>query len=240
MFGWNGIFWSVDEPQLRPALDQPGEREPRLELAEARARAVVDALAEREVSGGRSRARGSKRSGSGKTSASRPGRGEPEEELRALGQLDAAERRRARGDPPPHRHRGVEAQRLVDRAGDQLRVGDDRLPARAVLQQPPDQVADQVVRRLVAGEGEREQDRGDLLVAERLGVLVVDGEQRARVVVGARRRPCPRRARAGSRGRRPCCARARPAPRAPGGPTRASRASRTTSSAAASPPPGRP
>jgi len=44
---------------------------------------------------------------------------------------------------------------------------------------------DQVVRRLVAGEGEREQDRRDLLVAERLGLLVVDREQRARIVVGA-------------------------------------------------------
>jgi hypothetical protein len=113
------------------------------------------------------------------------GRGEPQEELRPLGQVDAAERDRPRGDPPPSRHRGVEAQRLVDRAGDQVAVGRDRLPARTLLQQPPDEVAHQVVRRLVAGEGEREQDRGDLLVVERLRVLVMDGEQSARVVVGA-------------------------------------------------------
>ena len=174
----------LDQPQLRPALDQPRERELRLELAEARAGAVVDALAEREVVVG-VLARGVERVGLGEDVGVAPGRREPEEQLRALGQVDAAERRRLRGDPPPHRHRGVVAQRLVDRAGDQLAVGHDRLPARSVLQQPPDQVADQVVRRLVAGEREREQDRGDLLVGERLGVLVVDGEQRARVVVGA-------------------------------------------------------
>ena len=46
-------------------------------------------------------------------------------------------------------------------------------------------VADEVVRRLVAGEAQREQDRRDLLVRERLGVLVVDVHQRAREVVGA-------------------------------------------------------
>ena len=110
----------LDQPELRPALDQPGERQPRLELAEARARAVVDALAERQVVVG-VLARRVEAVGLGEDVGVAAGRGEPEEELRALGQLDAAERHRARGDPPPDRHRGVEAQRLVDRAGDQRR-----------------------------------------------------------------------------------------------------------------------
>ena len=127
---------------------------------------------------------GSKRSGSSKTPG-RGRRGEPQEQRRALGDLDAAERHRALRAPPPERHRRVVAQRLLDDARDERRVGDDRVPARGLLEQPADHVADEVVRRLVAGEAQREQDRRDLLLRERVGILVVDGEQRAREVVGA-------------------------------------------------------
>ena len=119
----------LDEPQVREAFDEAFDGDLRLELAEARAGAIVDPLAEGEVVMG-VRARGSKRSGSGKTRRVAPGCGEPEEELGARREIDAAQRDRARRDAPPHRHRRVVAQRLLDGAGDQRRVGDDRLPAR--------------------------------------------------------------------------------------------------------------
>ena len=79
----------------------------------------------------------------------------------------------------------VVAEHLVDDAGDQRRVGDDGIPPPRLLEQPPDRVPDQVVRRLVPREREREEDRRDLLVRELLRILVVDLEQRAREVVVA-------------------------------------------------------
>ena len=99
--------------------------------------------------------------------------------------------------------------------------------------------ADQVVRRLVSGEAEREQDRGDLLVGERRRVLVVDREQRARevvaAVVGLGRHELAQVAAVG--GHFCACA---PAPPGRAGPTPGSRGCRTIPSAAASRPPARP
>ena len=167
-------------------------------------------------------------------------RGQPEEELRALGQVDAAERHRPLRHPPPHRHGGVEAQHLVDRAGDQLRLVDQPRPALRHLEQPPHAVADQVVRRLVPGEAEREQDRGDLLLRERLRVLVVDLQQRAGEVVAAVGRLGRHELAQVAPVERPSAARGAAPPRASAAPRPGSRGCRTTPSAAASPPPARP
>jgi hypothetical protein len=98
------------------------------------------------------------------------GRGEPEEERRALGDVDAAELGRPLRPPPPERHGRVVAQRLFDDAGDERGVRDDGVPALGRLEEPADHVADEVVRRLVADEAQREQNRGDLLLRERLGI----------------------------------------------------------------------
>ena len=127
----------------------------------------------------------SKASGSGKTDASRPAAASHRKSLAPAGSSTPPTRRGLRRHAPPDADGGIEAQRLLDRARDRRGIGDDALPARRVLEQAPHEVADEVVRRLVAGEAQREEDRGDLLERERLGVLVVDVDQRAREVVGA-------------------------------------------------------
>jgi hypothetical protein len=113
------------------------------------------------------------------------GGGQPQEELGASGQLHAAHARGLRRHPPPDTDGGIEAQGLLDRRRDRRGIGDHPFPARAILEQAPRDVADEVVRRLVAREAQREEDRGDLVERERLGILVVDVDQRARQVVGA-------------------------------------------------------
>src|SRR2546425_7543555 len=118
------------------------------------------------------------------------GCGEPEEELCALRQVDVAEGDRPLCHAPPDWDGRVVTERLVDGTGDQLRVGGDRVPAGGILKQPANHVADQVVCRFVPGEGERVQDRADLLMCERLGILVVDRQQRAGKVVAACIRLC--------------------------------------------------
>ena len=128
---------------------------------------------------------GSNASGSGKTSASRPAAASQRKSFAPSGRSTPPS---VTGRVVTRRHTGtdgVEAQDLVDGARDQRRLGDQPRPALRHLEQPPHAVADQVVRRLVPGEAEREQDRGDLLVRERLRVLVVDLQQRAREVVAA-------------------------------------------------------
>ena len=109
--------------------------------------------------------------------------------------------------PAPVDDGGVVAQDLLDRAGDQRRVRADGLPAAAVLEQPPEAVAEDVRRRLVAGQQQAEEDGRDLLLRERLARAVgrvdeVGGEVVTAAGPGgprptprssARTSPCPRR-----------------------------------------------
>ena len=190
MFGWNGSSWPGTRPRPGKRSRQLLERERRLEPAEAAPRQKWMPLPN---------ARWRRAFVRSRSNASRvvealgvaAGGGEPEE---AASRPRAGRRRRASSafvvTRRQHRDRRVVAQRLLDGAGDQRRVGDEPVPARRVLEQPAHRVADQVVRRLVAGERQREQDRGDLLVGQRVGVLVVDREQRAREVVAALPSPC--------------------------------------------------
>ena len=217
----------LHQREPREPARQLGERQLRLELSEARAQAEVDALAEGQVAAGVGAVE-VEGVGLGEDRGVAARGGQPEEELGARGQLDAAHARGLRRHPPPHADRGVEAQRLLDGARDRRRIGDDARPARRVLEQPPHEVADEVVRRLVAGEAQREQDRGDLLEREaprgpRRGCRSARSRGRRR---GARRARPP--ARAGSRGRRRCSRRARPAPPAVGARRPARRGSRTS------------
>ena len=185
MLGWNGISWSGG------ARRRPGKRRVSSSSASvASRRPSAEPMQKWMPRPNASVRREFGRSGSnavrvGEDLGVAAGGREPEEELRPLGQVDAAEVHRPGGHPPPHRHRRVEAQDLVHGAGDQVRVLDEPVPAFGELEQPPDAVADQVVRRLVPGEAEREQDRGDVLLRESVGVLVVDLQQRAGEVVGA-------------------------------------------------------
>src|SRR6266704_4433067 len=161
---------------MRKAMRQCLERDLRLEPAERRANAVVDPFAKGERLR-RVRASRIERLRFWEDGGVAARCGQPEEQLRALRQVDAAE-----GDGPPrHAPPGwngrVVAERLVDGTRDQLRVGDDRVPARGILEQPADHVAYQVVRRLVPGEGERVEYRSDLLMRQGLGILVVDDQQ---------------------------------------------------------------
>ena len=80
-------------------------------------------------SGGRWRCRGGCRRGRHRRSGAR--RGSPrhdDQQLRALGQVDAADARVLRRDAPPRRHRAVEAQAFLDRVRNQARVGAELLP----------------------------------------------------------------------------------------------------------------
>src|SRR3954451_17158759 len=118
----------VDQAQPREAARQLLERELRLELAERGPDAEVDPLAEREVALG-VRARGVEAVRLLEHGRVAAGRREPQEQGRALGDVDAAERDRALRPPPPERHRRVVAQRLLDHARDARRVGRDGVPA---------------------------------------------------------------------------------------------------------------
>ena len=68
----------------------------------------------------------SKASGSGKTDGVAPRRRQPQEELRARGQVDAADGRGPGRHAPPDADRRIEAQRLLHGPRDRLRFGDDR------------------------------------------------------------------------------------------------------------------
>ena len=131
-------------------------------------------------------------------------------------------------DPAPHRHRGVVSQRFLDSRGDEVRLPGDAGPPRRVLQQPAHGVADQAGGGLVPGEGQREQDGGDLLAGKpgpgpRGGWPA--GRWSGRRPAG---RPAGRPGRAGNAGTRPCWWRSPPGRRAPGAPSRAPHGTRTT------------
>ena len=186
MLGWKRELLALDQRQLRPPARELRHRQLGLELAEGRAQAEVDAAAEGEVAAGVVAVE-VEGSGSGKTDGSRPAAASHRKSFAPAG----------RSTPPTVAGRVV-TRRQTQTEGSKrsvsstapgigARVGDDALPARAVLEQAPHDVADQVVRRLVAGEAQREADRGDLVERERLGVLVVDVDQRAREVAGAAR-----------------------------------------------------
>ena len=222
-----GQLLVLHQRQAREAPRELRERQLGLELAEARAQAVVDAAAEGEVAAGLSRSR-SKASGSGKTDGSRPAAASQRKSLAPAGSSTAADARRPRRHAPPDADRGIEAQRLLDRGRDRAPGRPPRAPSARVLEQAPHEVADEVVRRLVAGEAQREADRGDLVEREGLGVLVVDVDQRAREVVGAARDALVHQPPQVARGRRRCSRRARPAPRAPRARRSARRGNRTS------------
>jgi len=114
------------------------------------------------------------------------GGGEPQVQAGALGEVDAAQRDRAGGDPAPDGHRRVVAESFLDRPGDQVGLLDDLVPAGRVLQQAADRVADQPGGGLVAGERQREQDRGALVQGEAVRGFVVDGDQVTGQVVPGR------------------------------------------------------
>src|SRR5262245_11720636 len=133
-----------DEPEARKAPRQLLEGELGLELPERRAETEVDTFAECEVlrrvwpleieplrivEDLRVATRG----------------GEPQVELRARGELDAAEGRRPGRHAPPDRYRRVVAQRFLDRGRDQRWLRHQALPARRVLEQTSHGVSDQVV-----------------------------------------------------------------------------------------------
>src|ERR687894_82905 len=85
----------LDELEPGPAVEQPLDRQLRLELAEAGAGAVVDALAEGEAVV-RVLAPRVEAPGLGERLRVAARRGEPQEQLRALGELHAAQRHRPR------------------------------------------------------------------------------------------------------------------------------------------------
>ncbi len=156
------------EPQVREPVGEPLHREPGLELAQRRPDAEVESRGRRPASYGRWRGRG--RSARGPRTPRGRGRRRPA----------ATKSWRPRGGRPrPAAPAGwsacarpaptVVAQGLVDHALDHGDVGDHAGPARGLLEQPADGVADEVVRRLVPGEAQREQDGGDLLVGQSLG-----------------------------------------------------------------------
>lgn len=93
------------------------------------------------------------------------GSGQPEKELFSGGQIHPSGRHRRLGDASPDGNGWVAPEDLVDSAGDEIRVVDQLLPPRGLL------------------EAESEQDRGDLFLPQRLGVLVVDVEESARETV---------------------------------------------------------
>src|SRR5919202_2861090 len=101
-----------DEPEGREAPRQLLECELRLELSERSTEAVVDALAEGEVLR-RIRAVEAELIGIGERAGVPICGREPQVELRALAQLDTGKARGPRRQPPPHRHRRVEAKRLL-------------------------------------------------------------------------------------------------------------------------------
>jgi hypothetical protein len=167
---------TLGEAQPRVSAGQFADRDLGFQLAEVRAQAIVQALAEREVRVG---------VGAVHVEAVRQredrvvpaGGGEPEEEPGPFRQIDAAERDLTGRDPPPYRHRRVESERLVDRVRYEPGLRDNLPPAARLLEQPPDSVADEARRRLVAREGQREQDGGDLVKRKPPGILAMDGEQ---------------------------------------------------------------
>jgi hypothetical protein len=175
---------AAGQAQAREPAGQLLERQLRLQPAEAGPWAVVHPAAEREMVGdvGPVEVEPLRL---GEDAGVPAGGGEPEEQPGALGQRHAADRDRPGGDPPPDRDRRVEPERLLDCCRDQPPVVRNRVPARRVLQQPARQVADQAGGGLMAGEAQREQDRGDLPECEPPGVLVVDRQQVAGEVVAA-------------------------------------------------------
>ena len=83
-----------------------------------------------------------------------PGRGsraDAERHLRARRERDAADLGRARRDPVAELVRALEAQELLDRAPDELRLGEQPRLLVGPVEQHAEAVADQVGRRLVAG-----------------------------------------------------------------------------------------
>ena len=115
------------------------------------------------------------------------GRPDTDQHVGVRGQRHALQLDRLGGPAPPVDHRRVVAQHLLDRARDQPWVRAQRRPAVPVLQQPPQRVAEQVGRRLVAGQQQPEQDRRDLLLVQRLTPLVRRVDEVGREVVA---RPC--------------------------------------------------
>ena len=220
MFGWKRELLALDQRQLRPAARELGDRQLGLELAEARARGSSGCRGRRRGGGGRSRGRGRRRSGSGKTDGvaarPRPATG------RASRPRAGRRRRAVAGRVVTRRQTRTEgSKRSVSSTapGISARVGDDALPARAVLEQAPHEVADQVVRRLVAGEAQREAG------SRRSPRSVSASGSSSWMSISALVRSSARRSTRSSH--QPAqvaavggdvLARARPAPRAPGGP----------------------
>src|SRR5215510_7080365 len=108
-------------------------------------------------------------SGSGKTEASRPDAASQRKSLAPSGRWTPP---RVTGRFVTRRQTGTDGSyRSVSRRP--VTLGGVRIPSRRIFEQPAYHVADQVGRRFVAGEGERVEDRGDLLVRQGLRLLIV-------------------------------------------------------------------
>ena len=135
--------------------------------------------------------------------------------------------------------RVVEAQRLLDRVGDERRIVDEERTLLGMLGQQLDRVGEQLRRRLVAGDDEQDAEAEQLLLGERsavdLEVEQIGDEPLALIGAGAcgGRRRSTARGRASPRVPRPAspCARRRGSSAGPrsgaarGGPTAGSRGS---------------
>ena len=99
------------------------------------------------------------------------GRAEKVHHLGVGRDVDAVDRDGDVVRPAVAQHGRVEAQALLDGVGEQLSFGDEALPPRAILEEPPDGVGDERGRRLVARDEHHRDESGDLVVG-REGAIV--------------------------------------------------------------------
>ena len=174
MFGWNVSVWPGTSPSARPAVGQllRARAAPRAGRGWRRGRSGCPCR--RRGGGARSAARRSNVSGSSKTSGSRPRPTIHRKSFAPAGSSTPPSVTSPRRHPPPARHRRVVAQRLLDGAGDQRRVGDEAVPARAVLEQSPHRCcrsgcSSSRGRRTTARTGSRRSPRGSARRGPRRG-----------------------------------------------------------------------
>ena len=182
----------------------PGRSSPR-RRARLAPRQKSDALPEGERGGGRRSDRRSKRSGSSKRSDRGRSAAIHNSTLAPSGRSCTAEPRRL---VVTRRRRSAPTCRSATSASTALGIR-DRVRRRPRPRHGDGSVSRRRTRlpirplvRLVAGERQREQDRGDRARRQLLGIVVVDREQLAGEVVAAALALAPR-AHAGSHGRRP-------------------------------------